>query len=184
MPNPIHEATRQQWDDRSRQWEERGDRCGLWQRCAVDPGLVLIPQELQFLKGIAGKKVCVLGSGDNQVVFALAGLGATVTSVDISEAQLAVARKRAAKLNLCVTFLRADVTDLRELPNDGFDLVYTGGHVAVWVSNLEPYYREAVRILKPGGLFMVNEYHPFRRLWQDSPRLPETGVQLLQPGSP
>ena len=38
----------------------------------------------------------------------------------------------------------------------------------MWVSNLKRYYREAIRILKPGGLFMVNEYHPFRRIWKHS----------------
>lgn len=53
--------------------------------------------------------------------------------------------------------------------NDGsFDAVYTGGHVAVWVSSLRKYYREAARILKPGGLFIANEYHPFRRIWKSS----------------
>ncbi|MDD9948263.1 MAG: class I SAM-dependent methyltransferase [candidate division Zixibacteria bacterium] len=53
-------------------------------------------------------------------------------------------------------------------PVGGFDIVYTGGHVAVWVSDLKRYYGEAIRILKPGGLFMVNEYHPFRRIWKHS----------------
>jgi SAM-dependent methyltransferase len=64
-----------------------------------------------------------------------------------------------------IAFQQADVTDLRALPNAAFDVVYTGGHVAVWVSDLKRYYAEAVRILKPGGLFIVNEYHPFRRIW-------------------
>ena len=53
-------------------------------------------------------------------------------------------------------------------PVGEFDIVYTGGHVAVWVSDLKRYYGEAIRILKPGGLFMVNEYHPFRRIWKHS----------------
>ena len=56
--------------------------------------------------------------------------------------------------------------DPDEPPGGGFDIVYTGGHVAVWVSDLERYYGEAIRILKPGGIFMVNEYHPFRRIWK------------------
>ena len=45
--------------------------------------------------------------------------------------------------------------------------MYTGGHVGVWVSDLRTYYREAIRILREGGLFLVNEYHPFRRIWKD-----------------
>jgi len=108
----------------------------------------------------------VLGSGDNEVVFALAGMGALVTSVDFSQRQLEIARSRAKSLGLGVTFLQADVTDLSALVDQSFDLVYTGGHVAVWVSDLKRYYAEAGRILKPGALFIVSEYHPFRRVWR------------------
>jgi 2-polyprenyl-3-methyl-5-hydroxy-6-metoxy-1,4-benzoquinol methylase len=64
----------------------------------------------------AGKSVAVLGSGDNQVVFPLAGLGAKVTSVDISEQKIEVARRRADALGLQVDFLRADVVDLSAWP--------------------------------------------------------------------
>jgi len=57
-------------------------------------------------------------------------MGAKVTSIDISEQQLDVARSRAAALGLNVTFVRADVVDLSCLGDATFDLVYTGGHVA------------------------------------------------------
>ncbi len=113
--------------------------------------------------------------------------------MDISQAQLDIAALRADELGLSIAFHRADVTDLGGLdvpdvqdgpsgpgvpdgpggpggpPAAGFDIVYTGGHVAVWVSDLKRYYGEGIRILKPDGLFMVNEYHPFRRLWKLSP---------------
>ncbi len=118
---------------------------------------------------MSGRPVCVLGSGDNLVAFALAGAGARVTSVDISGAQLEMAAERAEELGLSIRFERADVTDLRALPDEAFDFVYTGGHVAVWVSDLKRYYGEGCRVLKPSGLFMVNEYHPFRRLWRLAP---------------
>ena len=133
-----------------------------------DPSLVLSPAELPFVKDIAGKAVCVLGSGDNEVAFALAGLGGQVTSVDISERRLQVAAERARVVGLQLSFLRADVTDLSALDADCFELVFTGGHMAVWVSDISKYYAEAVRILKPGGLFVVNEYHPIRRMWLDA----------------
>ena len=124
--------------------------------------------ELAWLRDVAGKKVAVLGSGDNQVVFALAGMGAVVTSIDISQQLIEIARSRAAALGLQVAFVRADVVDLSVLGDAAFDTVYTGGHVAVWVSDLRRYYGEAARILKPDGLLIVNEYHPFRRVWQHS----------------
>lgn len=76
---------------------------------------------------------------------------------------------RAKELALSITFIRADVIDLSIIHSNAFDLVYTGGHVAVWVSDIDAFYSEATRILRPSGLLMINEYHPFRRTWQASP---------------
>jgi len=69
---------------------------------------------------------------------------------------------------------KADVADLRDLADATFDLVYTGGHVAVWVSDLKHYYTEAARSLRPERLLIVSEYHPFRRVWVAS----TTGLEL------
>lgn len=109
MPHDFHEANRRRWEVGSASWARRADTRGIWQRCHRDPSLALFATELNWFGDIAGKNVAVLGSGDNQVVFALAGLGAKVTSVDISEQQLEVARRRAAELGLQVDFVRADV---------------------------------------------------------------------------
>ena len=123
--------------------------------------------------------VAVLGSGENLAVFALAGMVARVTSVDISSGQLDVASRRAAELGLEVTFLEADVTDLGALDDASFDLEYTGGHVGVWVSDLRAYYREALRILRPGMLLLVNKYHPFWRIWKDQDSALEVGLRYF-----
>src|SRR5690348_15024027 len=151
MAGHFHAANRRRWDAGAASWAERADTRGIWKKCHRDPSLALHPAELNWLRDIAGRNVAVLGSGDNQVVFALAGMGAKVTSVDISERQLAVARKRADMLGLQADFVQADVVDLSPLADAAYDLVYTGGHVAVWVSDLRRYYAEAARILKPDG---------------------------------
>ncbi|MBI5095730.1 MAG: class I SAM-dependent methyltransferase [Candidatus Hydrogenedentes bacterium] len=166
--NSMHLANQKWWDAASANWARGADSRGLWPRCPTEPELALCPKALAYFEDATGKRVCVLGSGDNQVVFALAGLGVAVTSVDISQKQLDVAARRAKELGLSISFQQADVTDLSAFANDAFDSVYTGGHVAVWVSDLQMYYSEAVRILRPGGFFIVDEYHPFRRLWKNS----------------
>jgi SAM-dependent methyltransferase len=162
--NDKHEANRQGWDARSVEYARGAE--GVWQRCHRQPGLVLDERELHWLGDVAGKRIAVLGSGDNLVVFALAGMGARVASADISENQLAIARQRAGELGLVVEFIRADVSDLSNLSDGTFDLVYTGGHIAIWVSDLRKFYSEAARILKPSGRLIVSEYHPFRRIWK------------------
>ena len=43
---------------------------------------------LRFAGDLHGKRACVIGSGDNYAAFALAGLGAQVTSTDISARQM------------------------------------------------------------------------------------------------
>ena len=182
MRDRIHAANRKRWDAAARRWAERAESRGLWRRCAQNPELVLCEKELAFLGDIAGKSVCVLGSGDNQVVFALAGLGALVTSVDISQNQLDIAKERSKTLDLQISFVRSDVVDLSALQQASFDVVYTGGHVAVWVADLFKYYAEAARILRPHGLFIVNEYHPFRRIWRESQKQMIVESPYLQRG--
>lgn len=167
--NAMHEANRKGWDAASANWQAMIERTVDWRRCPEDPTIALDNRELDLLDQVAGKDICVLGSGNNLVVFALSGIGARVTSVDISQAQLDTAASRARELGLDVAFVRADVVNLRALEDESFDLVYTGGHVAVWVSELTSYYSEACRILKRDGTLMISEYHPFRRIWQDSP---------------
>jgi SAM-dependent methyltransferase len=183
MADQFHEANRRRWDAASASWAHHADTRGIWKRCHLDASLALDAAELKWLRDVEGKSIAVLGSGDNQVVFALSGMGAKVTSIDISEPLLDVARSRSAALGLNVTFVRADVVDLSCLGDVTFDLVYTGGHVAVRVSDLQRYYGQAARILKPEGLLIVSEYHPFRRVWKNSPSCLEIGYNYFDRGS-
>ncbi|MBX2872361.1 MAG: class I SAM-dependent methyltransferase [Saprospiraceae bacterium] len=166
ITNEMHLANKKRWDASAKRWAECADSRGIWKKCHEDPSIVFSPTVLKYLSDIKGKKVAVLGSGDNEAVFALAGLGAAVTSVDISAKQLQYAAERAQELDLSIQFIQSDVTNLSAIEDAQFDLIYTGGHVAVWVSELQKYYQEAARILKPGGWFLVDEYHPFRRVWK------------------
>ena len=134
------------------------------------------------LGDVRGKDVCVLGSGDTvRRSSALAGMGARVTSVDITRrSSFDHARRRARELGAHVTFVCSNVTALNDR---AFDVVYTGGHVAVWVSNLRKYYAEASRILRSGGLFVINEYHPFRRLWKENVPTLEMNAKYFERGT-
>jgi SAM-dependent methyltransferase len=168
----MHQANRRRWDlAASHYGVRRGDG---WRRCLADPSLGFERGSLQLLRqyvgqDLAGKTACVLGSGDNYAVFALAGMGAQVTSVDISQAQLDVAAQRAAELGVEVTFVQGDVADLPTLADGAFDFVCSTNGVMMWITEPAAYYAEVQRILKPGGVFLSYDIHPFQRPWNDPP---------------
>src|SRR5690606_29561313 len=83
--NEMHAANRRYWDALAPRWEALRERDELWQRIPQEPGLAFDGGALElieaFLGDLHGKQAVVIGSGDNYAAFALAGLGARVTSV-------------------------------------------------------------------------------------------------------
>ena len=168
--NRMHEANRTGWDAVSPVWQARIEQRG--QVAPVPPGSGPCP-------GTAGRlRIWVRSPGGT---FAFWAAATTLWPLRwrewAPESHRSIFRRpswtgaasRAGELGLEIAFLRADVIDLGLLGDEKFDLVYTGGHVAVWVSDLRVYYAEACRILRRGGTLMVCEYHPFRRVWRQSP---------------
>ena len=169
--NAYHEANRRHWDAAAAAWRELRERDGLWKRCASEPELAFEGDALQqirrFYPVLSGRQVCVIGSGDNYAAFALAGLGARVTSVDISERQLEVAEGRARALGLDLEFVRADAADLAALRHGQDDLVVSTNGFFVWISEPAAVFSAVRSILKPGGVYVFYDVHPFQRPWAD-----------------
>ena len=145
--NQYHEANRDHWNADAQRWKELKDEMGNWHLCHKDPSVMFNAIHQDAFGDLYDKKACVFASGDNRAVFALTGLGATVTSVDISENQLEVAKQRASELNLDIHFIRSDVTDIPQLQDNQFDLVFMGGVAIFWFSDLKAVCHEAARIL-------------------------------------
>ncbi len=167
----THRANQRCWDDLASDWQELRDRDGLWRRCAQEPELVFEGGALTLIRtycgNLAGKEVCVVGSGDNYAAFALAGPGAHVTSTDISQRQLDIARGRAGQLGLDIDFVTADAADMAPLPNDTYDLVCSTNGFFVWISQPARVFAAVQRVLKPGGVYIFHDIRPFQRPWQD-----------------
>ena len=105
--NSMHQANRGYWNEAAEWWERLEEEGGLWKRCPYEPDLAFdeggsLGLVREAAGTMSGKDVCVVGSGDNHAAFAFAGMGANVTSVDISE-RLAVASRRAGRLGLPIT---------------------------------------------------------------------------------
>ncbi|NJE25683.1 hypothetical protein E3E22_03410 [Thermococcus sp. MV5] len=68
----YHEDNKRGWDVTAEEWQKRVEK--LWRKAYEDPKIVLNELELKYLGNVKEKKVCVLESGNNLVVFALAGM--------------------------------------------------------------------------------------------------------------
>lgn len=112
---------------------------------------------------LRGKRVLVPSSGDNGAVFAFHLLGAKVTSADIAERQIYNAKKIAVTQGWDIKFVLEDSMKLEHIKNDEYDLIYTSNGVHVWINDLAAMYQSFLRVLKPGGSYIMFETHPFIR---------------------
>jgi SAM-dependent methyltransferase len=166
----MHAANRDYWDAQAENWRRLRDQDQLWRECPSRPGLAFeggALERIQALGDLRGRPAAVVGSGDNYTAFALAGMGARVTSIDISAHQLQVAAERAALLGLEITFVQADAADLRKIPSASFDLVCSTNGFFVWIADPGAVFAEISRVLRPGGVYVSYDIHPFQRPWKN-----------------
>src|SRR5688572_15837941 len=71
-------------------------------------GSTLFPEEIELLGDINGLSLVHLQCNAGQDALSLAGLGATVTAVDISDTAIDFARQLSADSGIPATFIRSD----------------------------------------------------------------------------
>jgi ubiquinone/menaquinone biosynthesis C-methylase UbiE len=106
---------------------------------------------LNFLGEVQGKKILDLGCGGGYFSYALAKIGAEVTSVDYSEQAVNFAQKRYPGLNFQV----GTVYDLSNYENDEFDYVVMMD-IIEHVNDQQKAVEEARRVLKKGGKIILS----------------------------
>lgn len=167
----MNRANQIYWDALASDWQALRDKDQLWRLCPQQPELAFDGEALAMIDALPGdlhgKRACVVGSGDNYVSFALAGMGARVTSTDISDRQLEVARQRADQLSLDIEFIRSDATFLEGLGDNEYDLVCSSNGFFVWIAEPGDVFKQVYRVLKPGGFYIFYDIHPFQRPWKD-----------------
>jgi SAM-dependent methyltransferase len=167
----MHAANRRHWDAVAEGWRQLRDRDQIWRKCPTQPELAFDGAALEMIRrfggDLAGQRVCVIGSGDNYAAFALAGMGANVTSVDISERQLQVAAARADELGLRITFVQSDAADMSAIADESFDLLCSSNGFFVWIAQPGRVFSEVQRVLRRGGYYIFYDIHPFMRPWKD-----------------
>jgi len=110
-------------------------------------------------------------TGEDTLSWAVAG--ARATGADISDAQIALAQRKAAAAGLDVRFVAADVYALpAELQSATFDMVFTGGGALVWLPDIERWAGVVAAALRPGGRLLLHDQHPLAScLWIEDGKL-------------
>jgi SAM-dependent methyltransferase len=124
-----------------------------------------------FPAELAGAAVLCLASGGGQQGPVLAAAGADVTVFDNSPAQLARDEEVAAREHLALRTVLGDMRDLSAFPGASFDLVFNPVS-NVFCPDLAPVWREAFRVLRPGGILLTGFLNPDLFIF-DEPSLDE-----------
>lgn len=112
------------------------------------------------LGDVAGRVVLCLASGGGQQSAAFTALGARVTVVDLSEAQLERDRAVALRDGVSLQTICADMRDLSGLAPESFDWVWQP-YSLNFVPNARQVFAQVARVLKPGGRYRLSCANPF-----------------------
>jgi SAM-dependent methyltransferase len=111
---------------------------------------------------VAGKDILELGCGAAQWSIALAKLGARMVGIDLSDRQLAHARRAMAEAGVDFPLIHASAERV-PLPDASFDIVFCD-HGAMTFADPYKTVPEAARLLRPGGLFAFNHHTPIEAI--------------------
>jgi len=115
------------------------------------------PVVREALGDVAGLAVLDLGCGTGRHALWLANASAAVTAIDFSEGMMERARAKPGAEK--VRFLVHDLHERLPFADGTFDRVVSG-LVLEHLRDLDPFFAEARRVLRPGGRAVVSGMHP------------------------
>lgn len=115
----------------------------------------------KYLKDVKGKKITHLMGSNGVKGVALAHLGAEVKVIDFSRENAAFANELATASNVDLTYIVSDILSLsQEHLNGDQNLVLMELGVLHYVLDLYALLEIVKAMLKPGGRFVLHEFHP------------------------
>ncbi len=116
---------------------------------------------------LAGKRLLGLASAGGQQCPLFAAAGAKVTVYDNSPAQLSRDREVASRDGLELDTVEGDMADLGAFEANTFDIIF---HPCsnCFVPDVRPVWREAHRVLKPGGVILSGFANPLLYMFDDA----------------
>jgi SAM-dependent methyltransferase len=126
--------------------------------------------EREAVGDVRGKRLLHLQCHFGMDTLSWARLGAEVTGVDFSPKAIEAARELAAQAGIEAEFLCADVTQLPAEWSGRFDIVFTSYGVLPWLPDLSPWAATIARVLRPGGVLHLVDFHPLTGMLDDDGR--------------
>ncbi len=169
MPNKTdHEINRRSWNAGTKAHNSHKGNQAAFFRAG---GSTLFPEERGLLGEISGETLLHLQCNCGQDSLSIARhLGAIVTGVDISDEAVRFARQLSRDSGIQASFIRSDIYDFFAEAGDRYDNVFSSYGVLCWLSDLKTWGGGIASRLKPGGRFILVDYHPafamFDRSWQ------------------
>ena len=121
--------------------------------------------ELDLLPDIKGKTILHSQCHFGQDTISLQNMGAQCLGFDLSPVAIEQAKSLNQKMNLGAKFLESNIYELDQKVNTLFDLVFTSYGVIAWLPDLGNWAKQLMARLKPGGQFIIVEFHPIMYLF-------------------
>ena len=166
MTSEIHEPeyvteNRRYWNEAAHEWVASGERnwmseptWGMW--AVPESEVLMLPSDMNGMRAIE------LGCGTGYISAWMARRGAAVTAIDVSEGQLATARRLAGEHGIEIDWIHGNAERVPR-PDASFDFAISEYGAALW-ADPEVWVAEAARLLVAGGRLVMLTSHPFATL--------------------
>ena len=116
--------------------------------------------ELGLVGDVDGKQLLHLQCHFGQDTLSFARMGAQVTGIDFSPKAIETAHVLRDELGLNAQFHCCNVLHTNQHVQDTFDVVFTSYGTITWLPNISEWADVVAARLKPGGRFVMVEFHP------------------------
>lgn len=161
MQNKVTEQNEKSWNQHT--YEALLNRFGTPQEAAAklktNP-LARLKSLMPFLPQLEGKKVANLMGSHGMKATAMSLLGAKATVIDFSYENERYAKEIAEQCDVDLSYYVSDILKLDGKHDGSYDIVVMELGILHYFLDLQPLFNVVQRLLKPGGAFIVQDFHP------------------------
>lgn len=157
----ISRSSEELWnEDTYAAWVSRfGTPAEAAAKLAKDPAVKLVPL-LSYLGEVKEKRIMNLMGSNGIKAVALGLLGGQVTVADFSEANGRYAEELAKEAGVDLEYIVSDVLKLPAALEGKYDTVFAEMGIVHYFTDLAPFMETVLRLLAPGGRFVLRDFHP------------------------